>query len=135
MELNLRTNVETDVSGLRSVLEGLNREICNLEKRVQNLQEELRQMKRNHEEEVNSLQAQLGQRVNVEVDAAPSVDLNQSLSEIRQQSENLMERNRREVENMYRQRTEDLNRQVASGSEQLQSVQTEVIDLWFHSGS
>ncbi|CAH2302560.1 keratin, type I cytoskeletal 19-like [Pelobates cultripes] len=129
MELKLRTNVETDVSGLRSVLEGLNREICNLETRVQNLQEELLQMKRNHEEEVNSLQAQLGQRVNVEVDAAPSVDLNQTLSEIRQQYENLMERNLKEVENMFRQRTEDLNRQVASGSEQLQSVQTEVIDL------
>ncbi|XP_063315289.1 keratin, type I cytoskeletal 19-like [Pelobates fuscus] len=129
MELRLRNNVEADVSGLRRVLEGLNSERCDLEVQVQNLQEELQQMKRNHEEEVNSLRAQLGQRVNVEVDAAPSVDLNRSLSEIREQYENLMDRNLREVENMFLQRTEELNREVISGSEQLQSVQTEVIEL------
>ncbi|KAM8947740.1 keratin, type I cytoskeletal 19-like [Pelodytes ibericus] len=129
MELALRNNVEADVNGLRRVLEGLNQEICSLEAQVRNLQEELQQMKRNHEEEVNALRAQLGQRVNVEVDAAPSADLNRSLSEIRQQYENLMERNLREVENIFLQRSEELNRQVTSGSEQLQSVQTELIDL------
>ncbi|KAM8945830.1 keratin, type I cytoskeletal 19-like [Pelodytes ibericus] len=129
MELRLRNNVEADVNGLRRVLEGLNMERCDLEMQVQNLQEELQQMKRNHEEEVTSLRAQLGQRVSVEVDAAPSVDLNRSLAEIREQYENLMERNLREVENMFLQRTEELNREVLSGSEQLQTVQTEVIEL------
>ncbi|XP_071967498.1 keratin, type I cytoskeletal 19-like [Engystomops pustulosus] len=129
MERQLSNSVEADVNGLRTLLEELNREICSLENQVQNLQEELQQMKRNHDEEVNSLRAQLGARINVELDAAPSVDLNETLSEIRQQYENLMERNLREVEAMFRQRTEDLNREVASGSEQLQSVQTEVIDL------
>ncbi|KAM5134814.1 keratin, type I cytoskeletal 19-like [Mantella aurantiaca] len=129
MEMRLRNSVESDVNGLRRVLEELNRERCDLESQVQNLQEELLQMKRNHEEEVNSLRAQLGARVNVEMDAAPSVDLNSSLSEIREQYENLMDRNMRDVENMFLQRSEELNRQMASGSEQLQSVQTEVIDL------
>ncbi|XP_053308846.1 keratin, type I cytoskeletal 19-like [Spea bombifrons] len=129
MELQLSNNVQSDIKNLRGVLEGLNREVCDLDAQVRNLQEQLQQMKRNHEEEVNSLRAQLGQRVNVEVDAAPSVDLNRALSEIRQQYENLMERNLREVESMFLQRTEELNRQVASGAEQLQSVQTEVIDL------
>ncbi|XP_018412090.1 PREDICTED: keratin, type I cuticular Ha6-like [Nanorana parkeri] len=129
MEMRLRSSVESDVNGLRRVLEELNRERCDLESQVQSLQEELLQMKRNHEEEVNSLRAQLGARVNVEVDAAPSVDLNQSLSEIREQYENLMDRNMRDVENMFLQRTEELNREMASGSEQLQSVQTEVIEL------
>uniref|UniRef100_A0A8C5QJZ2 IF rod domain-containing protein n=1 Tax=Leptobrachium leishanense TaxID=445787 RepID=A0A8C5QJZ2_9ANUR len=129
MELRLRNNVEGDVNGLRKVLECLNREICDLEMQVRNLTEELQQMKRNHDEEVNALRAQLGQRVNVEVDAAPSRDLNRSLFEIRQQYENLMERNLREAENMFLQRIEELNHQVASGSEQLQTVQTELIDL------
>ncbi|KAM8945831.1 keratin, type I cytoskeletal 19-like [Pelodytes ibericus] len=129
MELQLINTIESDVNGLRRVLEGLNREICDLEMQVRNLQEELQQMKRNHEEEVISLRAQLGQRVSVELDTAPSVDLNQTLSEIRQQYENLMERNMREVESIFLRRTEELNQQVASGSEQLQSVQTEVIDL------
>ncbi|XP_053573744.1 keratin, type I cytoskeletal 42-like [Bombina bombina] len=129
MELNLRTNVEGDVTGLRRVLEGLNLERCDLEMQVQNLQEELQQMRRNHEEEVNSLRTQLGARVNVEVNAAPSVDMNRSLNEIREQYENLMERNMREAENMFITRSEELNRQVMSGAEQLQSVQTEVIEL------
>ncbi|XP_069807954.1 keratin, type I cytoskeletal 19-like [Dendropsophus ebraccatus] len=129
MELRLRNNVESDVNGLRHVLEELNREVCHLESQVQSLQEELLQMKRNHEEEVNSLRAQLGARVNVEVDAAPSMDLNGVLSEIREQYENLMDRNMREAESMFLQRSEELSRQMASGSEQLQSVQTEVIEL------
>ncbi|KAM8945825.1 keratin, type I cytoskeletal 19-like [Pelodytes ibericus] len=129
MELRLGNSVAADMNSLRKVLEGLNQEICSLDAQVRNLQEELQQMKRNHEEEVNILRAQLGQRVNVEVDVAPSVDLNRSLSEIRQQYEDLMERNLREVENMFFQRSEELNLQVTSGSEQLQSVQTDVIDL------
>ncbi|XP_075034434.1 keratin, type I cytoskeletal 42-like [Mixophyes fleayi] len=129
MERQLSSRVEADMNGLRVLLEELNQERCDLEIQVQNLQEELQQMKRNHEEEVNSLRAQLGARINVEVDAAPSVDLNRTLAEIREQYEGMMERNLREVETMFRQRTEELNREVASGSEQLQSVQTEVIDL------
>ncbi|XP_072269785.1 keratin, type I cytoskeletal 19-like [Pyxicephalus adspersus] len=129
MERQLICSVEADVKGLRILLEELNREICHLRTQVQNFEEELQQMKRSHEEEVSSLKAQLGARVNVEMDAAPSVDLNRTLSEIREQYENLMERNLREVETIFRQRTEELNRDVAFGSEELQSVQTEVIDL------
>ncbi|KAM4622267.1 uncharacterized protein O3C94_020085 [Discoglossus pictus] len=129
MEMRLRNNVEEDVRGLRRALEELNMERQDLAMQVQCLQEELLQLKKNHEEEVNSLRAQLGARVNVEMNAAPSVDLNRALSEIREQYENLMERNMREVENMFQQRTADLNRDVSSGAEQLQSVNNELIDL------
>ncbi|CAH2302552.1 keratin, type I cytoskeletal 19-like [Pelobates cultripes] len=129
MERQLSNGTESDANCLRRVLEGLNRERCELEMEVQNLQEELQQMKRNHEEEVNCLRAQLGARVNVELNAAPSIDLNRALSEIRDQYENLMQNNLRETENMFIQRSEELNRQIGSGAEQLQSVQTEVIEL------
>ncbi|MEE6508531.1 hypothetical protein FKM82_021636 [Ascaphus truei] len=129
MENRLRSNVESDVNSLRRVLEGLNMERNDLEMQVQGLQDELQQMRSNHEEEVNGLRTQLGARVNVEVNAAPSADMNGALSEIREQYESLMERNMREVENMFNTRSEELNRQVASGSEQLQSVQTEIIEL------
>ncbi|XP_053308748.1 keratin, type I cuticular Ha5-like [Spea bombifrons] len=129
IELKLKANVEEDVNGLRRALGGLKIETSDLEAQVQNLQEEHQEMKKNHEEEVNNLKAQLGQRVNVEVNAAPSRDLNTTLSEIRQQYENLMERNLKEVESMFLARSEELNREVASGAEQLQSVQMDVIDL------
>ncbi|XP_068118199.1 keratin, type I cytoskeletal 42-like [Hyperolius riggenbachi] len=129
MERSMSNNAEADLNALRRVLEGLNREICDLEMQVQNLQEELQEMKKNHEEEVNVLRAQLGARINVELNAAPSIDLNRALAEIRDEYENLMQRNLTDAENMFRQRSDELNREVISGSEQLQSVQTEVIEL------
>ncbi|KAM8947333.1 keratin, type I cytoskeletal 19-like [Pelodytes ibericus] len=129
MELQLSNSTGADVNGLRRVLEGLNQEGGELNMEVQSLQGELQQMKMNQDEEVSCLRAQLGARVNVEMNAAPSIDLNRALSEIRDQYENMMERNLREAENMFMQRSEELNREVMSGSEQLQSVQTEAIEL------
>ncbi|XP_072269781.1 keratin, type I cytoskeletal 42-like [Pyxicephalus adspersus] len=129
MEFSLRNSVEADVGGLRKALEDLNMQMQDLEIQVRCLQEELLQLKKNHEEEVNSLRAQLGARVNVEVEAAPSVDLNKSLAEVREQYENLMERNLREVESIFLARSAELNREVSSGAEQLQTVSNELTDL------
>ncbi|XP_053554654.1 keratin, type I cytoskeletal 42-like [Bombina bombina] len=128
-ELRLRTGVESDVHGLRRILDELNMERQDLEMQVQSLQDELLQIKKAQEEEVSALRAQLGARVNVEVNAAPSSDLNKTLAEIREQYENLMERNMREAENMFQQRIAELNREVSSDSEQLQSALNELIDL------
>lgn len=49
-------------------------------------------------QEVNTLRSQLGDRLNVEVDAAPPVDLNKILDDMRCQYETLVENNRRDVE-------------------------------------
>ena len=54
-----------------------------------------------HPQEVNTLRSQLGDRLNVEVDAAPTVDLNRVLNETRAQYEALVETNRRDVEEWY----------------------------------
>uniref|UniRef100_A0A8C5QW97 IF rod domain-containing protein n=1 Tax=Leptobrachium leishanense TaxID=445787 RepID=A0A8C5QW97_9ANUR len=98
MELRLRNGIEADVNGLRRILEGLTAERNELDIQLQNLQEELEHMKKSHKEEVNNLRTNLGARINVQVNAAPSVDLNRVLMEIREQYENLMERNLKEVE-------------------------------------
>ncbi|XP_068118200.1 keratin, type I cytoskeletal 19-like [Hyperolius riggenbachi] len=129
LESNLRKNIETDVNGLRRVLERLNIEICDLQIHVSSLQEELQELKKTHEEEVNCLRTHLGARVSVEVKAAPCRDLNKVLSEIRQEYENLMERNLREVENIFIARSEELNRQMMFGAEQLQLVSSDLIEL------
>ena len=47
------------------------------------------------------MRCQIGDRLNVEVDAAPAVDLNQVLNETRSQYEALVETNRREVEQWF----------------------------------
>lgn len=52
-------------------------------------------------QEVNTLRCQLGDRLNVEVDAAPPVDLNKVLDDMRCQYEALVENNRRDVETWF----------------------------------
>ncbi|OWK15434.1 hypothetical protein Celaphus_00001319 [Cervus elaphus hippelaphus] len=120
-ELGMRQLVEADTNGLRRILDELTLCKADLEMQVESLKEELLCLKKNHEE--------LGDRLNVEVDAAPPVDLNKILDEMRCQYETLVENNRRDVETWFNTQTEELNQQVVSSSEQLQCCQTEIIEL------
>ncbi|XP_059764522.1 keratin, type I cuticular Ha6 isoform X1 [Balaenoptera ricei] len=128
-ELGMRQLVEADTNGLRRILDELALCKADLEMQVESLKEELMCLKKNHEEEVNTLRCQLGDRLNVEVDAAPPVDLNKILDEMRCQYEALVENNRRDVEAWFNTQTDELNQQVVSSSEQLQCCQTEIIEL------
>ncbi|XP_036124340.1 keratin, type I cuticular Ha6 [Molossus molossus] len=128
-ELGLRQLVESDINGLRRMLDELTLCKADLEAQVESLKEELLCLKKNHEEEVSILRCQLGDRLNVEVDAAPPVDLNKILDDMRCQYEALVENNRRDVEAWFNTQTEELNQQVVSSSEQLQCCQTEIIEL------
>ncbi|XP_075702384.1 keratin, type I cytoskeletal 19-like [Rhinoderma darwinii] len=128
LELTQSNNAEMDVNNLERVLEGLNGETSNMEMHVQSLQGEMNSLKNNSEEEIESLLSQLGPRINMEMNAAPSIDLNEALSDIREEYENLMERNLKEAEDMFLQMNEELSREVASSSEELQSIETEFIE-------
>ncbi|XP_004471672.2 keratin, type I cuticular Ha5 [Dasypus novemcinctus] len=129
MELSLRQLVEADINSLRRILDDLTLCTSDLEAQVESLKEELLCLKKNHEEEVNSLRCQLGDRINVEVDAAPPVDLHRVLDDMRCQYETLVENNRRDAEDWFNTQTEELNQQVVSSSEQLQSCQAEILEL------
>ncbi|XP_044157214.1 keratin, type I cytoskeletal 17-like, partial [Bufo gargarizans] len=128
-ELNLRLNVEGDINGLRRVLDELTLSRSDLELHIEGLKEELAYLKKNHEEEMNSLRGQVGGHVNVEMDAAPGIDLSRILSDMRDQYEGLAAENRKQVEAWYFKQTEELNKEVASHSEQIQSSKTEMTDL------
>ncbi|XP_024409742.1 keratin, type I cuticular Ha6 [Desmodus rotundus] len=128
-DLGLRQLVEADTNGLRRILDELTLCRADLEAQVESLKEELLCLKRNHEEEVSTLRCQLGDRLNVEVDAAPPVDLNKILDDMRCQYEALVENNRRDVEAWFNTQTQELNQQVVSSSEQLQCCQTEIMEL------
>uniref|UniRef100_A0A4W2IRJ7 Keratin 15 n=1 Tax=Bos indicus x Bos taurus TaxID=30522 RepID=A0A4W2IRJ7_BOBOX len=128
-ELNLRMSVEADINGLRRVLDELTLARADLEMQIENLKEELAYLRKNHEEEMNALRGQVGGDVNVEMDAAPGVDLSRILNEMRDQYEKMAEKNRKDAEDWFFSKTEELNREVATNSELVQSGKSEISEL------
>ncbi|MEE6507238.1 hypothetical protein FKM82_018388 [Ascaphus truei] len=128
-EVSLFMRVEGDINGLRRVLDELTLTKADLEVQVENLTEELTYMKKDHEEEMNCLRGQVGSHVNVEMNAAPTVDLSKILADMRDQYEVLADKNRKEVEAWYLNKTEQLNKEVSSHGEQIQSGKSEITNL------
>ncbi|XP_070249147.1 keratin, type I cytoskeletal 14 [Myotis yumanensis] len=128
-ELNLRMSVEADTNGLRRVLDELTLARADLEMQIESLKEELAYLRKNHEEEMNSMRGQVGGDVNVEMDAAPGVDLSRILNEMRDQYEKIAEKNRKDAEEWFFSKTEELNREVATNSELVQSSKSEISEL------
>lgn len=128
-EMNLRSLVEVDVSRLRAARDGLTLTRSGLELQIQGLKEELVHMKKTHEEEVRLLRAQQGGSVNVQVDSAESADLTKVLSEVRQQYETLMEKNKSELQRWFQTKVESFNAEKTTTTLEAKSSHTELSEL------
>ncbi|NXN58429.1 K1C19 protein, partial [Rynchops niger] len=128
-EQALRMSVEADINGLRRVLDELTLARTDLELQMESLKEELAYLKKNHEEEISALGGQVAGQVSVELDSAPGIDLTKILADMRDQYEHMAEKNRKDAEAWFHSKTEELNREVAVNTEQLQSSKSEISDL------
>ncbi|XP_073464040.1 keratin, type I cytoskeletal 12-like [Aquarana catesbeiana] len=127
-ELTLRQSVETDINGLRRVLDELTLGRSDLELQVESLNEELAFLKKNHLEEMNSLKGGTGQ-VSVEMDAAPGVDITKHLNEMRAEYEILAEKNRKDAEAWFLKKSSELKKEISVGVQEVQTSRTEISDL------
>ncbi|XP_060797686.1 keratin, type I cytoskeletal 19-like [Neoarius graeffei] len=128
-ELIMRQSVEADIANLRRLLDQTTLTKADLEMQIEGLQDELAYLKKNHQEELAALRAQLGGTVNVEVDASPQQDLNKVLDEIRAQYENITDKHRRDQEAWFNDQSAALSKQVAVSTESIQTSKTEITDL------
>ncbi|XP_069808613.1 keratin, type I cytoskeletal 19-like [Dendropsophus ebraccatus] len=127
-EFNMRQSVESDIEGLRKVLDDLTLEKASLESQVENLTEEIAFNKKNHEEEMKALQGHSSD-VTVQVDAAPGINILKVLNDIRSQYEDMAEENRRKAEEEYNQKIAELNNEIYYSSAELETGKSELAEL------
>ncbi|TTO63386.1 Keratin, type I cytoskeletal 18 [Bagarius yarrelli] len=119
-ELSIRQSVESDIAGLRKVIDDTNIGRMNTESELEALNEELLFLKKNHEDEVADLRNQIAQSgVQVDVDAPKGQDLSQVMGDMRANYEKLAMKNAEQLKMWH----ENQN------TEALQGAQTEINDL------
>ncbi|XP_043910902.1 keratin, type I cytoskeletal 19-like isoform X2 [Protopterus annectens] len=128
-EQAMRFGVEADINGMRKILDDLTLAKAELESNIEAFRDDLAYINKNHREEMDSMRTQIGGQVNVEVDAAPGVDLTKVMEEMRAEYTAMVEKNKAEAEAWFKDKAADLNKEVSTGTELLQTHKTEITDL------
>ncbi|KFU91934.1 Keratin, type I cytoskeletal 18, partial [Chaetura pelagica] len=129
-ELSMRLAVENDISGLRKVIDDTNMARLQLEGELEALKEELIFMRKNHEEEVQSLQAQVSSSgLTVEVDAPKSQDLGKILAELRAQYDTLAQKNLEDLEKQWGRQITESTIEITQSSKEIDTARSTLVDL------
>ncbi|XP_040294396.1 keratin, type I cytoskeletal 14-like [Bufo bufo] len=127
-ELHMHHSVQSDIEGLRKVLDELTLERSSLESQVEILREEMACTKKNHEQEIKSLQGQTGD-VSVQLDAAPGINILKVLNDMRAEYEELAEENRRKAEQDFNQKIFELSNEISCSSAEIETGKSEVTEM------
>ncbi|XP_062975320.1 keratin, type I cytoskeletal 18 [Elgaria multicarinata webbii] len=129
-ELAIRQSVENDINGLRKVIDDTNMCRLQLESEIESLKEELIFMKKNHQDEVNSLQAQIANSgLTVEVDAPKSQDLSKIMTEIRAQYDQLAQKNLEDLDKYWGQQISESTVIITQNSKEIETARGTVTEL------
>ncbi|XP_053459135.1 keratin, type I cytoskeletal 18-like [Nycticebus coucang] len=129
-ELAMRQSVESDIHGLRKVIDDTNITRLQLESEIEALKEELLFMKKNHEEEVKVLLAQIASSgLTVEVDAPKSQDLSKIMADMRAQYDELARKNQEELAKTWSHQIEESTSVVTSQFAEVGAAKTMLTEL------
>lgn len=128
-ERGLRLTVEADIHNLGKVRDDLTLQKTDLEIQIEQLSKDLIIIKKEHQEEVDSLCKQLGNNVNVELKAAPGLNLSAIMDEMRQKYEVLAQENLQKVKEQFKIQTENLQQQVTVETEELKESEIQIKEL------
>lgn len=128
-ERAMRLTVEADLQGLNKVYDDLTLKKTDLELQTEELNKELALLRKEHQEEVDSLRKQLGSTVNVELMAAPGLNLSAIMDEMRQKYEVLAQENLKKAKEEFEIQTETLQQQVTVNTAELKESEIQVKEL------
>lgn len=128
-ERGLRLTVEADLQGLNKVFDDLTLNKTDLEVQIEELNKDLVLLRKEHQEEVDSLRKQLGNNVSVELMAAPALNLSAIMDEMRQKYEVLAQENLKKVKEEFEIQTLTLQEQVTVNTAELKESEIQIKEL------
>ncbi|XP_036052904.1 keratin, type I cytoskeletal 20 [Onychomys torridus] len=128
-EWEMRNLIEADLEVLKKDLDGRTLEKTDLELQIEQLNKDLALLKKEHQEEVDALRQQLGNNVNVKVNAAPGLNLEEIMNEMRQKYEVLAQKNLQEAKEHFERQSEALQQHVTVNTEELKGTKGQVTEL------
>ncbi|XP_063067383.1 keratin, type I cytoskeletal 18 isoform X2 [Engraulis encrasicolus] len=126
-ESAMTQSVERDCVALKKAKSDHDQINASLRGDLDSLKEELYFLKKNHEEEMDTWRSRIArEEVNVEVDAARGPELGAVLSDLRNQYEGIVSKNKEQAEQWYRKKLENVQNEVRESNEALRSAQNEL---------
>ncbi|XP_077316009.1 keratin, type I cytoskeletal 19-like [Lithobates pipiens] len=128
-EQALRFITEKDTIELRKAIDQFTLARAELEAQIENLNEELAYLKRNHAEEISELHKQSSGTIDVEVDVAPTVNLGKAMEDMRDQYEKMIGKQRIEVASWFDKKVEEWNEEVHINTTELEKCKKELTEI------
>ncbi|CAM5138157.1 unnamed protein product [Natator depressus] len=128
-EIYLHQSVEADINRLRKVLDEITLAKSDLEMQTENLNEEQAYLKKNHEEEMKSLQSTISGDANVEINATPGIGVTTLLNKMRAEYEALTEQNRKDAEAWFSEKSKEFNVQINFSAEETSTNKRQITEL------